>query len=523
MKKINYLVSLVILAGTILFYFPAFAKNVKEANYVVLVSQAVRDDAAWKPVVEALKTKHDARVIAFHTLPEEALSQLKEAAPRYVAVVEKPCNIDRDYIVKMHKLSRMIDQDIYEDFLWGIITGYDAASALRMIDDATTPMIVKTALSTATDMEKTDCFEKCALINQNAAMNMLEAVKQYSKNGKMPKAMARWKEKNSKSDTLTEYKIEADSVSYLFQDLFKRIDPELLLSCSYDPDDIMYIVQNKNDQFITAKGGYLFIKTNDGEMSLAKGENRRLYLAIGSDGGSMFGKNDNLAAGWMKDGNVSGLAGYCASEWHGQAGWGTWKFWMTCPGRYTFSEALFLNMQFMLGRLNAWSPKLLQLDYPKTDNVNRDYGEALTYVSMQLDEEISNIDLMGYLYERDVFVYYGDPKWDVRLAGTPEDNHLQVTFAQKGNKCTVTIHTDKDYNREQMSGNYFKEEKTMFSPISIGRLPFSYFFPERLNNPKLAKTLKFEGNIEFDENFMFIHDTYFEPDQTYQIVFSVDK
>lgn len=523
MNRINKLVSLLILVETILFCLPAFAQNVKETEYVVLVSQAVRDDAAWNPVVEALKTKHDAKVITFHKLPEEAVAQLKEAGPRYVAVVEKPYNIDREYIVGMHKLSRIMDEDIYEDFLWGIITGYDAASALRMIEDATTPMVVKTALSTATDMEKTDCFGKCALISQSAAMNMLEAIKQYGKKGKMPKAMARWKEKNSTSDTLTEHKIDADSIGYLFQDLFKRIDPELLLSCSYDPNDILYIVQNKNDQFITAKQGQLFIKTKDRQLPLAKGNKRRLYLAIGSDGGSMFGKNDNLAVAWMKNGNVSGLAGYCTSEWHGQAGWGTWKFWMTSPGRYTFSEALFLNMQFMLSQLNAWSPKLLQLDYPKTDNVSRDYGEALTYVSMQLNEEISNIDLMGYLYERDVFVYYGDPKWDVRLDGIPEDNHLKVTFVQKGNKCTVTIRTDKDYNREQMSGNYFKEEKTMFSPVSIGRLPFSYFFPERLKNPKLAKALKFEGNVEYDENFMFIHDTYFEPDQTYQIVFSVEK
>lgn len=523
MKKINYLISLVLLAGTVLFCLSAHSQNIKETDYVVLVSQAVSDDTVWNPVVEALKTKHDAKVITFHKLPEEALAQLKQIYPRYVAVLEKPYNIDRDYIVKMHKLSRIMDEDIYEDFLWGIITGYDAASALRMIDDATTPMVVKTALSTATDMEKTDCFGKCALIYQSAAMNMLEVVKQYSQKREMPKAMARWKEKASKSDTLTEYRIDADSIGYLFQDLFKRIDPELLLSCSYDPDDIMYIVQNKNDQFITAKQGQLYIQTNDGKMPLTKGENRRLYLAIGSDGGSMFGKNDNLATAWMKDGNVSGLAGYSTSEWHGQAGWGSWKFWMTTPGRYTFSEALFLNMQFMLSRLNAWSPKLLQLDYPKTDNVSRDYGEALTYVSMQLDKEISNIDLMGYLYERDVFVYYGDPKWDVRLEGMPEDNHYKVAFAQKGNKCTVTIRTDKDYNREQMSGNYFKEEKTMFSPISIGRLPFSYFFPERLKNPRLAKALKFEGNVEFDENFMFIHDTYFEADQTYQIVFSVDK
>lgn len=527
MKRINNLSSLMILVGMILFCLPISAKNdkdLKKKEYVVLVSKAVRDDVNWGKVVEALKTKHDALVIEFDRLPEEVLGQLKEAYPRYVAVVDKPININQAYVEKMHKLSRVIDEDIFEDFLWGIITGYNAESALRVIEDASMPLVVKTALSTAPDMEYTGCFDQCALIDQSAALNFIEIIRDFQKSGKTHVARANWREKIRKQDTLTKYTIEVDSIAYMFQDLYKRLDPEFLLSCSYDMEDIMYIVQNRNDQFIEAKNGQLFLKNKAGQISLAKGTNRRLYLAIGNGGGSMFGNNDNLAVGWMNDGNVSGLAGYSNQDvWHGQAGWGTWKFWMTTPGRYTFNEAMFLNMQFMLSRLYAWSPKLLELEYPKTDNVQRDYGEALTFVSMEINEEVSSLDLMGYLFERDLFVYYGDPKWDVRLDGTSTGSHFDVTFAKKGNKCTVTICTDKDFTREQMTGNYFKEEKTPFSAVTVGRLPFSYFFPKRLKNPKLAKKLKFEGHLEFDENFMFIHDCYFEPNQTYQIVFTVGK
>lgn len=33
--------------------------------------------------------------------------------------------------MEMHRLSRKVDNDIYADFLWGIITGYDAAGAMK--------------------------------------------------------------------------------------------------------------------------------------------------------------------------------------------------------------------------------------------------------------------------------------------------------------------------------------------------------------------------------------------------------
>lgn len=133
----------------------------------------------------------------------------------------------------------------------------------------------------------------------------------------------------------------------------------------------------------------------------------------------MFDKTDNLVTAWMKDGNVSALAGYCVPEWHGQAGWGTWKMWVTNAGRYTFAEAVFLNTQFILSRLNDWNPKFLEVDYPETDDVNRDYRDNLATVTGAVGQEMVTLNQMGYLYDRDVFVYYGDPKWDVRLKETP--------------------------------------------------------------------------------------------------------
>ena len=53
---------------TCLFAVPGFAGQAvkgEEKEYVILVSRAVQDDATWNPVVETLRTLHDALVIRF--------------------------------------------------------------------------------------------------------------------------------------------------------------------------------------------------------------------------------------------------------------------------------------------------------------------------------------------------------------------------------------------------------------------------------------------------------------------------
>lgn len=558
-----------LLLSVFMFSEPVLAKkDVKgeKSEYVVLVSKAVQNDAAWNKVVEALRTLHAALVISFDKLPGEALESLKQAHPRYVAVVEKPENITPEYIRKIHHVSREAGSGVFEAFLWGIITGYDAESALRVVEDARTPMVIRTALSTAPEMEYTSCFDKCAVISQDVTKDIWKGVREAFKNAdpvllkqleylnkaiekagtnellkdslanlakeinakilanykeSEVKAMTAWEEKTCKQDTLTRHDIVLDSIQSKFLDLYKQLDPEFLLTYSHGKD---YLTLHAGfDDVVRSKDGKLFVDFKQGPEYFPRGENRRVYLATGSYGGATFGKADNQVTGWMKDGSVSALAGYCMPQWHGQAGWGTWKFWVFNPGRYTFAEAVFMNMQFILSRLNDWNPKFMEVDYPETDNVNRDWESNVTEVRKALGTDMITLDQMGYLYDRDVFVYYGDPKWDARLQVSPEDLHYKVTSERKGNKYVLTIQTDSRFDRRQMSGNYYKEKTTMYNGTTLGRLPFSYFFPERLNNPKLAKKLDFEGVVEVNENFIFIHDCFFEPNQTYEVVLSVNN
>jgi zinc protease len=116
--------------------------------------------------------------------------------------------------------------------------------------------------------------------------------------------------------------------------------------------------------------------------------------------------------------------------------------------------------------------------------------------------------MIGFWHDRDVLVYYGDPKWDVRLQSAGEQDYT-VTAERKGKRYIVTITTGENFSMEKMRGDKFKQEHVL-------DLPFSYIFPERLNNPKLADSKW--GNVVVDENFMLLYDAEFAPSSTYEIV-----
>lgn len=64
-----------------------------------------------------------------------------------------------------------------------------------------------------------------------------------------------------------------------------------------------------------------------------------------------------------------------------------------------------------------------------------------------------------------------------------------------------------------MQGDDFKKEHVL-------DLPFSCFFPKRLNNPRLAKGQTWEAAV--DENFLLIYNPDFYPNSKYEVVLEID-
>ena len=238
---------------------------------------------------------------------------------------------------------------------------------------------------------------------------------------------------------------------------------------------------------------------------------RKVYFAVGNCLiGYVYKTPESMAVAWMNSGNAATMIGYVVTTWHGRNGWGGLKYWLTTPGRYSLAEAIFLNQQDLIHQLNGWNPKLATLDYPF--DAKNEFAEGRRQIADSTGI-VPTHDQLGFLHDRDVLAYYGDPKWDVRLQEIPEENDFSVTSEIQGKKCIVTITTSEAFQLERMKGDHFKQEHVL-------DLPFSYFFPERLNHPRLAAGQ--DWNVALDENFLLIYEPDFKPGSTYTVELDID-
>lgn len=460
-----------------------------QSDYVVIAGKAVQGDSSWYAVVETLADKHQGKILSYRESPDELLQQLQQIHPRYVAIVEKPENLNRDYVIAMHRLSRKIDNDLYADFLWGIITGYNAQNAMQMVNNSSEPLVVRDAVATIMEMHSGKWFDKYAWVDDH------------------DKGL--WGEKTSQEDSVVTYRIPPEEVLQKFYDIYAEYEPDLVVTAAHATEKNLEMPFSLGN--IKSKAGKLYADFPAGIRDLKESGKRKIYFAVGNCLiGNVNNTNESMAIAWMNSGNAAAMIGYVVTTWHGRNGWGGLKYWLTNPGRYSLPEAIFMNQQDLISQLNGWSPKLPELEYPFDAGNEFEEGQKLITEATGI---IPDNDQLGFLHDRDVLAYYGDPKWDARLQEIPEESDYTVTSGIKGQKCIITITTSGDFSLERMKGDKFKQEHVL-------DLPFSYFFPERLNNPRLTTGQKW--SVALDENFLLIYNADFEPEKTYTVELDID-
>lgn len=486
----------------------------KRNEYVVMASKGVMADTAWNRVAMSLKNKHQAELLTYQTQPEELLPQLKQIRPRYVAIVEKPEQLNRDYVIHLNQMSRKVDDDIYADFLWGIITGYDAGAAMKMVNNSTEPLVVKDAVATIMELHSGKWFDRYAWIDDHTQglwgekKSKDDTIVTYQLPGKPMKMMRR--NMDGSVEEVTINRVNPTDEMQKFYDIYAQYDPDLVVTAAHATEHNLEMPFSLGN--IKAKNGVLYMDFPGNPQNMKESGKRKVYLPIGNCLiANVKGTPESMAIAWMNSGNAATMVGYVVTTWHGRNGWGGLKYWLTTPGRYSLAEAFYMNQQDFLTQLYNWHPKLTRLQYPF--NTPNEFMEGARLIADSTGIAQPSHDQLGFLHDRDVLAYYGDPKWDVRLQQIPEENDFTVTSEMKGKKCIVTITTKENFNLERMKGDHFKEEHVL-------DLPFSYFFPERLNNPRLAAGQNWKAAV--DENFLFVYNAEFEPNKIYAVELDVD-
>ncbi len=158
---------LMILAAAVCLSAADARANVHRSGYAVVVSEEAYADADWKRVVDCLKRKHSGTVITYSKMVDDSLADLKRLFPKYACFVGPPEEITREFVAQVHRLTRRLDDDPYTDVIWGIITGYESADALRIAKHGE-PLAVRRALS-ATVGAQIDGYDEGRMYNELAA------------------------------------------------------------------------------------------------------------------------------------------------------------------------------------------------------------------------------------------------------------------------------------------------------------------------------------------------------------------
>ena len=468
-------------------------------TYVVLISEDVATDQEWMSVAQTLSAKHSAEILQFEASPVELVDALRERNPRYVAIVERPENIGRDYVINFHLASRTMDEDIYADFFWGIITGYNAEGAMRMVHNCTEPLVIKDAVATIMELNSAKWFDNYAWVDDHTK--------------------GLWGTKRGRTAEIVTDTVAPEDVLRKFTDLYKEFNPDLVVTAAHATQKNLEMPYSLGN--LKPREGELYAEDRftGKEWDLEDSGKRKVYAAVGNCLiGDMNNTPNSMAAAWLSGSNAATMLGYVVTTWHGRNGWGALKYWVTNPSRYTLAEATYLNQQDLIHQHNAWTPQLLTTKYDFLDKFYDELTNAAERMGDAIGREINlddaqDWDMVGFWHDRDVVVYYGDPKWNVKLQSVDGEEDYTITSRLSGKQCVVTITTGENFSLEQMRGDKFKQEHVL-------DLPLSYIFPERLIAPRLAEGQQWD--VALDENFMLVYNAELEPNKVYTITLNVE-
>jgi zinc protease len=460
-------------------------------DYAIVVSKRTHEDPDWKKVVDALVKKHadkyHAQVIEYGTDVDESLAPLRRLFPRYAAFVAQPEEAGREFVVKVHRLTRKLDDDPYTDVLWGIVTGFSAADALRIAETGQPLEIHCAAAGTGINLEM---FEQGFWFNEGSDDEYTE------------------KHKGGKAETKHGY---ADAAKPMI-DMFAEYGPQLFLTSGHATwrDWQIGYPPHQRGQF-RCQDGVLYGVDRSGKRYPLRSPNPKVYLPAGNCLMGLIRDKQSMALAWLGSGGADQMIGYVVSTWYGRGGWGTRDYFFSEPGRYTLSEAFYFNNQAIVYDLQTRFPKTADVDFNQWNIETDPYimGRLAAQLGYTKDEPDLK-DNLGLHWDRDTVAFYGDPAWEARLAPSPATRSTgrpgyRARFTQNlsvsGNRYTFTLKADAD--------------------CSPGRPP-AMLLPHRVRDIKIVKGQEFKPLVT-NKFIMVMSAGKLEKGKTCEVVFTAKE
>ena len=357
-------------------------------SYAVVVSRKTLADHRWQAVCGALVRKYEARLVTWGEAVTESRPALARAMPNYACFVARPEEAGRDFVVAVHRLTRRLDADPYTDCLWGILTAYDAADALRLAE-LQGPLVLRKVLS-GTSGGKTGPFDSGAVFDEGKAGRRV-----------VREAGGAWEEKTGPADST------ATIVDY-----FNREKPDCFITSGHATEHDWQIGYSYKGGQLRCAEGQLFGLDVAGARHDIASANPKVFLPVGNCLIGHVSGRDCMVTALIHTGGVVQMFGYTVPTWYGKGGWGIQEIYLDQPGRWTLTEAFFCNTQAMLHEIRARHPKMAAVDFERFDLERR----PRLLDELRAKHGIGGRDELGLLWDRDTVAFYGDPAFDARPA-----------------------------------------------------------------------------------------------------------
>ncbi len=421
--------------------------SLKAADYLVVVSSETYGVPAWKEVADALVEKHNAKLVQYDSQLQEVLPRLRRDHPRYTAFVATPGQVGRQFVAEVHRLTRQLDEDPYTDTLWGILTGYDAPNALAIAGYEKPLTVRKVASGTefALEMCEQGLWYDELVKNKLVKKEKGGSIKQLSGPGDTTEA---------------------------FVECLNNYQPDLFITSGHATERDWQLGFRYRNGYFKSRAGQMYGEDTKQRRHEVDSPNAKVYLPIGNCLMGHIDNRDAMALAWMNDVGVKQMIGYTVPTWFGYGGWGVLDYFVEQPGRYTLTEAFFAN------------------------------HHALVY---SLEKKLGN--QRGLRFDRDVVAFYGDPKWEARMAEA--EKAYEQTLTEKDGVYTFQI-------QPRRGADSFKPINTNGS--QRGWRPIVQFLPRRVKEITIIEDSGLEPLIT-DDFLLIPNPRMCQPDSSYRVVF----
>ncbi len=472
--------------------------------YLVIISEESAKDRNWLAVAEALVEKYpNSELVQLKDL-QGCAAVLKEKGARYAAFIAQPEEIDYVLVNKIHRAARNIDEDPWGDCMWGIITGYTAHDAMRIVKDKE-PLVIKRSLST-TNIDTSRFEHGCSITDwrdyQVFEQSGYTKPKETVYDAGTPEGDAKRKEgmqtkfayelANKKPQLIvtsahaTEYNLEmpfGKGLIFSYANNFYQLRP----------DQMNYFAGVVLPQALKGKLGALKQLSEKYADTRIKGDDtRRVWFAVGN---CLYAhvreSRDSMAVTSLSKYTCNQVLGYTVPSWYGDGGWGTLSLFFSNAKDTSLAEAWYLNNQYLLEKTMSLDPRLMTAEF-NAESISKGGQKQLVESLLRtgIPQDKINRHHVGVVHDRDVVALLGDPRWKAVL--------------------------DESHIASAVSYEWVDEKTIKISAIRDHKGRFAVWYPRRMDVSKaLVEGKEIPATVTND--FMLLPEISLKKDQSYLI------